>query len=359
MTPRQRQVLFSLAVSLGAVVLALICGAVILVIIGADPWAAFRTLLFRPFSSKFGLSETLVKTGPLLLVGLGIIIAFRSGMLNIGAEGQMLAGTTAGSALALALPGLPAVILLPLTCLAGFLAGAVWGGIPGWLKARLGVNEILSTIMMNQIAIQGLLFLISGPMIDPDQVAYGTGQPQSAELPKAAWLPRLVPQTRLHLGVAIALALAVLVYVFLWRTVLGYRLRAVGANQAAARYAGIAVERHLVLAMVLSGGLAGLAGIFEVMGVHHRLLEGVSAGYGFSGIVAALFGKLHPVGAVPASFLFGALLVGAEMMQRAVGVPAAVVITMEGLVVIFVVSSDILARRRARQAALQAQEATG
>ncbi|MBN1487819.1 MAG: ABC transporter permease [Anaerolineae bacterium] len=330
---------------IGAVVGALLVGALLLLIAGANPLVAYRAMLIGPLSSRYGITEALVKATPLLLVGLGIVIAFRSGILNIGGEGQMVIGALAGSACALALPDLPGILLLPMTLLSSFLAGAVWGGIPGWLKARLSVNEILSTIMLNSIALQLVTFMLRGPLIDPQEIAYGTGFPQTAQLPEQSWLPRLIPRTRLHWGFVVALLLAGLVYVFLWRTSLGYRMRAVGAQKEAARYGGIQVENSLVLAMALSGGFAGLAGMVEVLGIHHRLLDGISAGYGFSGIVAALFGQLHPLGTIPAAILFGALTLGADMMQRAVEVPAAIVLTIQGLVVLFVVGSDVLMRR--------------
>jgi simple sugar transport system permease protein len=164
-------------------------------------------------------------------------------------------------------------------------------------------------------------------------------------MPESIWLSRLIPGTRLHTGLILAVVLAILVYVFLWRTTIGYRMRAVGAGPEAARYGGIRVEFYLVLAMALAGALAGLAGSVEVLGVHHRALEDISAGYGFSGIVAALFGRLHPLGTIPAAILFGALILGADMMQRAVNIPAAIVMAVQGLVILFVVSSDIFLRR--------------
>ncbi len=229
----------------------------------------------------------------------------------------------------------------------GFLAGALWGFIPGILKARLGVNEILSTVMMNAIALQFMNFLLRGPLIDPAGVKAGTFLAQSERLPEQVWLPRLVPQTLLHAGAILALVLAVVVYIFLWRTTIGYRIRAVGLNPDASRYAGINVPFYQALSLTLAGGFAGLAGVVEVIGVQHRLLEGITSGYGFTGIVAALFGGLHPLGTIPASLLFGSLLVGADKMQRAVQVPSALIDTILGLVVLFVVGSQYWARRRA------------
>jgi len=337
---RSRGIFIQIIVLLAAFAGALLIGALFLVLAKSDPIKAYGVMFTGPFSDKFGITETLVRATPLLLVGLGIVISFRSGIINIGAEGQILAGAIGAAAVATFLPDMPALLLLPLVFLVGGLSGAVWGGIAGWLKARLAVNEILSTVMLNQIAFQLYQFLLRGPLIDPQEASYGTGVPQTAIIPQQIWLTRLIPGTRLHSGLIFALVMAVLVYVFLWRTSTGYRMRAVGAGPEAARYAGIKVEWYLVLAMALAGGMAGLAGVVEVTGVHHRAIEGISAGYGFSGIVAALFGRLHPLGTIPAAVLFGALLLGADMMQRAVNIPAAMVMVIQGLVVLFVVSSD-------------------
>lgn len=332
-----------------AVALALLIGAGMLLALGADPLKAYSAMLQGAAGSVSGITQTLVKATPLLLVGLGITIAFRGGVINIGGEGQLIVGALAATAMALAFPEWPGVILLPLALAAGVAGGATWGGVPGVLKARLGVNEILSTIMMNQIAIQLSNYLLRGPMIDPAEIARGTQIAQSAQLPQQVWLIRLVPRTLLNGGAIIAVVMAVLVYIFLWRTTIGYRIRAVGLNAEAARYAGIRVPVYQALALALGGAFAGLAGAVEVLGVQHRMMEGLSGGYGFSGIVAALFGKLHPLGAIPASILFGGLLVGADKMQRAVQVPSALIGALQGLVVLFVVSSDIWARYRARR----------
>ena len=332
-------------VSLAALIGALLIGAIFILLAKSDPVRAYKVMLTGPFSSSFGLTETLVRTTPLLLTGLGIIISFRSGVLNIGGEGQILIGAIAAAGVALKFETLPSLILFPLVLLSGAAAGGIWGGIAGFLKARLNVNEILSTVMLNQIAAQLYLLLIRGILIDPQEVAYGTGVPQTALVPSAVWLSRLIPGTRLNTGFILALVLAVAVYVLLMKTTVGYRLRAVGAGPEAAKYAGINVPFYMVLSMFLAGALAGLAGTVEVLGVHHRALEDISAGYGFSAIVAALFGRLHPIGIIPASILFGALILGADMMQRAVSIPAAIVMVIQGFIILFVVGSDIFIRR--------------
>lgn len=332
-----------------AVPLALLIGAVMLLAMGVNPLEAYRALVQGAFGNVSGFTQTLVKATPLLLVGLGVTIAFRGGVINIGGEGQILVGGISATALAVGFHTWPGWILLPACLIVATLSGAVWGGIPGVLKARMGVNEILSTVMMNAIALQLANYLLRGPMIDPAEIEAGTRIAQSALLPQQVWLARLIPRTLLHTGAIMAVVLAVLVYIFLWRTTTGYRIRAVGLNPNAARYAGIRVPLYQALALVLGGAFAGFAGGIEVLGIQHRMVEGMSGGYGFSGIVAALFGKLHPLGVIPASVLFGGLLVGSDRMQRAMQVPSALIVALLGLVVLFVVSSEIWGRLRARR----------
>jgi simple sugar transport system permease protein len=329
---------------------ALAIGAIMLLVLGANPFEAYGALIEGAFGSSNALADTVVKATPLLLVGLGICISFRANVINIGGEGQMIIGALTATALGLAYPNASGWLMIPLSMLLGFLGGALWGGIPGFLKAYFNVNEILSTIMMNAIAVQLMNYLLSGPMIDPTQLSKASRIPQTARLSQAFDLPRLVP-TRLHLGAGIAVVLAVLVYILLWRTTLGYRIRAVGQNPNASKYAGIEVKKQIVLALLLSGAFAGLAGATQVFGVNHRMItDGSATGFtgsaGFNGIVAALFGQLHPLGTIPASFLFGALLVGANKLQRVVQVPSALIIALNGLVVVFVVASDIWRRKR-------------
>ena len=336
-----------------ATLAALVLGAVMLLLLKVNPIAAYAALWQGAFGSSNAFAETLVKATPLLLVALGICISFRGDVINIGGEGQMIVGALLATWVGLTSTHLPGWLVITLAMLAGFLGGAIWGGIPGVLKAYFRVNEILSTVMMNAIAVQLMNFLLSGPMIDPSQAELASKIPQTARLLEVFRLPRLVP-TRLHLGALVAVILAILVYVLLWRTTLGYRIRAVGQNPHASRYAGIKVQRYVVLALLLSGAFSGLAGATQVFGVNYRMItDGSSSGFtgsaGFNGIVAALFGQLHPVWSIPASILFGALLVGANSMQRVVQVPSALVTALNGLVVVFVVSSAIWRKRRQRK----------
>jgi len=336
-----------------ATLAALLLGAVMLLFLKVNPIEAYGALWEGAFGSSNAFAETLVKATPLLLVGLGICISFRGDVINIGGEGQMIVGAILATWVGLTFTGLPGWLVITLAMLAGFAGGGIWGGIPGFLKAYFNVNEILSTVMMNAIAVQLMNFLLRGPMIDPSQAQLASKIPQTARLEEIFRLPRLVP-TRLHLGALIAVILAILVYILLWRTTLGYRIRAVGQNPHASRYAGIKVPRYVVLALLLSGAFSGLAGATQVFGVNYRMItDGSASGFtgsaGFNGIVAALFGQLHPIWTIPASILFGALLVGANKMQRVVQVPSALVIALNGLVVVFVVSSEIWRKRRQRR----------
>jgi simple sugar transport system permease protein len=344
---------------IAAVVGALVVGAIMLLLLGANPIAGYIALFQGAFGSTNSIADTAVKATPLLLVGIGICISFRGGVINIGGEGQMILGALGAITLGLIFPTGPGWLIIILALLIGFLAGGIWGGIPGYLKARFNVNEILSTIMMNAIAVQLMNLLLRGPLIDTTQKG-AARIPQTPRLADAFDLPRLVP-TRLHLGTLLAIILAFAVYFFLWRTTIGYRIRAVGLNPNASRYAGINVPQNIVLSLLLSGAFAGLAGAVQVYGVNHFMItDGTAAGFtgsaGFNGIVAALFGQLHPLGTIPASFFLGALLVGANKLQRVTQVPGALLTALNGLVVVFVVSSEIWRRHRAKARAIKRVE---
>ena len=357
-----------------ALLLALIVSSILLVALSANPIEAYSAMLEGAFGTENATAETLVKATPILFVAIGITIAFRGGMINIGGEGQMICGALAGTTIALILGPLrvnpelaqadiqPDLIIITLSLIGGFLAGALFGGLAGFLKAYFDVNEILSTIMLNQIAVQMMNFLLNGILLDPE--AAGVNNiPKTARLVTSAQLPRLsIPigdpaifaRTRLHWGLIIAIVLGIIVFIFMWRTSLGYKIRAVGESERASRYAGISVKRQMTFSMFLAGGFAGLAGVVQVLGLQYRLqTDGSPAGFtgsaGFNGIVAALFGGLNPIGAIPASAFFGGLLVGAQKMQREVGVPASLITAVNGLIVVFVVSSELFIRRRARR----------
>ncbi len=338
-------------IPLSAVFTALLIGAAMLISLGANPISGYFTMFSAAFGSLDGIANTSVKSIPLLLVGVGICIAFRANVINIGGEGQMVIGALMATAVALSLPNMPSPILIPLTMLIGALGGAIWGGIAGALKAYFNVSEILSTIMLNIVAVQIMNFLLRGPMIDPGEIERGTRIPQTARLPHASDLPILIEGMRMHLGFIVAILVAVGAYFLLWRTSLGFRLRSVGHSTDATRYAGISVRRNIVGALAISGAMSGIAGAILVFGSesHRMVTDGSSTGFtgsaGFNGIVVALLAGLHPVWSIPSAMLFGGMLVGANALQRAAQVPSALIIALNGLIVIFVVSSEFFRQR--------------
>ena len=341
-----RDWLVQFGMALLAVALALLVGAVIILLMGASPVAAYRAILYGAFGNINNLSETVVKAAPLVLAGAGLAVAYRANMWNIGAEGQIYVGGLAAICVGLYLGHLPPVIVLPLAALAGFVGGALWAGIAGILKVRLGIDEVINTIMLNYIAILGVNWLIHGPLKDP-----AAGFPRTAMIPINAQLPILIPRTRLHLGVVMAIVLAILLQWLLWRTSLGYRIRAVGQNRTAARYGGINVGRAMMIAMFISGGMAGLAGMNQATGLHFRMLQDISGGIGFTAIAVALLAGNQPIATLLSGFILAALDVGANAMQIRAGVPIEVVKIIQGLVILFVVGREffnrrILARRR-------------
>ncbi|MCC6616251.1 MAG: ABC transporter permease [Anaerolineae bacterium] len=355
-----------------SLIAALAVASLLLIALNADVGQAYAALLEGAFGTQNAFAETLVKAIPVMFVAIGICVAFRANVINIGGEGQMIAGALAGTTATLALSGAPSLVIIVAALAAGFLAGALYGGLAGFLKAQFNVNEILSTIMLNQVAVQMMNFLLNGPLLDPSEQGLNH-IPKTARIVAEAQLPRLViglpdgtllfDRTRLHYGLLIAIVLAAVIYIILWRTPIGYRIRAVGYNERASRYAGISVGRQMVLSMFLAGGCAGLAGVVQVLGLQYRLqTDGSPAGFtanaGFNGIVAALFGGLNPFGAIPASILFGGLLVGAQNMQRDLGIPASLITTINGIVVVFVVSSQILVKWRGRRRAQQSTTRT-
>jgi len=341
---------------------ALLVGAVMLAALGADPLTAYHALLSGAFGSSYALGSTAVKAVPLLLVGVGICIAFRANVFNIGGEGQIAMGGLAGTATALALPGLPSPVLIPLVLIAGAAGGAVWGAIPGAFKAYFNANEILSTIMLNLVAVQLMNYLLAGPMVDRSATGSVGGLiPQTRLLSKSSWLPILVPGTQLHLGVLVSVLVAIGAYVLLWRTSFGFRVRAVGLSRDAATYAGMPVRRTITLAMALSGAMCGLAGSMLVFGsISHRMvtdgsLNGFTGSAGFNGIVVALFGGLNPLWTILSAFVFAGLLVGGTSMQVVTNVPSDLIVALNGIVVVFVVALEYT-RRRARAADAAARQ---
>ncbi|MBC7265205.1 MAG: ABC transporter permease [Chloroflexi bacterium] len=277
------------------------------------------------------ITESLVASTPYIFGGLAVALGFRCGLFNIGAEGQIGIGALAAAWVGYSITGLPQFIHLPLAILAGALGGAFWAAIPGYLKAKTGAHEVVNTIMMNWISFRLSDWLLNGPMKAPGY------RPITPNIEPTATLPRFFPSPiRFHAGFFLALAIAGLVYWFLFKTTLGFEIRTVGANPRAARYAGMSITRNIILAMVFSGALAGLAGASQVLGVDHWVGQGFSAGYGFDSIALALLGKSHPGGVVLASLLFGTLRSGATRMQSLAGIPIDIISIIQGLVIMFV-----------------------
>lgn len=331
--------LADLALATGAVLAALVVGALLIEAAGLNAVDGYVALWKGAFGSVRSTAETLVRFCPLALSALSVLVGFRAGFFTIGVEGQLYMGALASTVVALFLPGLPPVILVPLALAAGVLAGTAWALLAGVLKIRFGVNEVISTIMLNYIAVLFVDFMVRGPIKEA-----GSNLQNTALITQSAWLPVMLERSRLHIGVLFPILVAVLVSVFLWRTSAGYRLRVVGANPGAARHAGINVNKSILLAVAISGAIAGLAGAVEIQGVFHRLQAGIASSHGYTAIAITLVGKMLPSATILASVLFAALSVGATMMQMKAAVPLPVTNLIQGLVILFVVGSDVFKR---------------
>ncbi len=346
-------VFFALA-PVWAVLGALLLGAVFIAAAGIGPVAAYGALLQGAFGTLSGFGLTIQKTVPLLFAGLGVAFAFRCGLFNIGGEGQLYIGALFGGWLALTFTDLPAPILLPAVLIASFIGGGIWGAVPGLLRAKWQKSEVITTILMNYIGFWFVSFTLHGPL----QESRGY-YPQSEILPGASWLPIIWDAAHVHVGIILALLAAAAVYVVMWRTTIGYQIRAVGSNPQSAEYSGIPVVRSMVLAMFVSGGLMGLAGAAEILGVQHRLSDFFSPGYGFDGIAVALLGYTHPVGVSLAALFFGGMRAGFNAIQRTEGLPLAMAQVVQGLTLILVVASVALPRLRALLRRKEAASAGG
>ncbi|HLE23899.1 MAG TPA: ABC transporter permease [Anaerolineales bacterium] len=359
-----------------AVLSGLILGGVLIAVTSQDVWQAFRVsvlqgigtafvVVFRAYAALFAgafgnpvqmvvalqsgdplavrrafnpILESMVAATPYIFAGLSVALAFRGGLFNIGAEGQIFVGAITATYVGYALVGLPAILHLPLALAAGALGGALWGYIPGWLKARTGAHEVINTIMMNYIAFRLSDWLLTGPMMRPDSF-----NPVSPTIQVSAMLPRFFADPiRFHLGFFFALLVAYLVYWFLFRTTWGFNLRTAGSNPNAARYAGINTGRWIILTMSLAGALAGLAGTNEVLGVNHNLAMAFSSGYGFDSIALALLGRSHPLGVVLASLFFGTLRSGARRMQVVSGIPIDIISVIQAMILAFMAAPAII-----------------
>ncbi len=335
-----------------SVALAVLIGSVIIWLSGGSPGVAFAAMFKGAFGGQRQIGETLLRATPLLFAGLAVAYGFRAGLFNIGAEGQLFMGGLAAAFLGLELAGLPMAVSLPLILLGGALAGAAWAFIPAVLKAKIGAHEVITTMMFTYIGRYIVSWLVTGPLRD-----IGGSAPQTAELPMSSRLPKLhevltfLEPTRAHIGFFVGVLCAVIVLLVLRYTVMGYEARAVGFNPSASKAGGISIARTTVKSLCFSGALAGLAGCAEVMGVHYRLFDQFSAGFGFTGIAVALLAKNNPIGVIAAALLFGGLSAGAGTMQLEADVPQDLIFILQAIIIFLVAAETIVtwAVQRARK----------
>ncbi len=340
--------LASAGITLSALVLAFIIAGVLFIPFGANPFSAFIELFSEAFGSVRGFGQTLVQAIPLILIAQATIVIWRSGMGYIGFEGCFTIGAAAASWVALGgTPQgmwimLPVWAFWPVVLMVAFIAGALWAAMVGIMRVRFGGNDVLISLMANYVAAFLVQYLVSGPMRAVGDL------PQTPLLPMQSWLPFIMHGSRAHMGLAIALVCSLLVWVLIRKTPVGYEMIVSGMNAKAARYGGINVVRRQMLAVLLGGGMAALAGLCMVLGVQHRLMDGLSGGVGFVGVIVALLARLNPLVVIPTAILYGGLQVGGSAMQRDSGLPTSVIFILESLVVLLILAGDILRYYRLR-----------
>ncbi len=334
---RRFERIFNLLVPVAAILLALVVVGVIIAVQGASPFEAYAALFESAFGNAYNIANTLNTAAPLLLTGLGIALAARAGIINLGGEGQIIFGGIFATLAGTSFPGIPAALHIPVTLLAGFLGGMLWAALPGWFFAKYGTNFMITTILLNDIALGILNWLVKGPMVEPPGF-----QPQSALLANTARLPVILPGTRLHMGIVLALALALVAYVLIYKTSFGHDLRALGENPLAARHSGINIIGMQFLVVLVAGGLAGLAGATEIMGSQFRLRAGFLNNYGYEALAVCMLGQKHPLGVVIAAVMFGALKAGRGGMVRAANLPTSLSLVLSGVIIFFVAVSTAL-----------------
>lgn len=325
-----------------AVALTLVVGAVVFTLLGYDGFGAVREIFVTPLFNPYRWQDLLVKAAPLAMIAVGLSVGFRANVWNIGAEGQYVMGGLAGTGIALLTMDATGPWILPLMVVAGMVGGMVWAAVPAFLRTALGVSEILSSLMLNYVAIQILYYLMRGPWKDP----MGFNFPQTAMFSADQTLPFVVPGTLIHLGIPVALALALTLWFAVSRTVAGFQVRVVGLSPQAARYGGFRETRVVWMTMALGGALAGLAGIFEAAGPFGQMVPSFPVGYGFTAIIVAFLGRLHPLGIVLAALVLALTYVGGESAQTAIGLPAAAIGVFQAMMLFFLLAVDILVRYR-------------
>lgn len=300
-----------------AVIFTFLITSILVVLVDANPLAAYYYFLVDPLSSRVSAIEVLVKSTPLLLTGAAVTFAFIGGFWNIGAEGQLYAGATAATAIGIQMHNVSPWVALPLMIIGGFLAGMLWALAPALMKVKLAIDEVVTTLLLNSVALFIVSALLNGPWRNPV-----SQWPQSPEIAPAAIFPKLIPRSRLHLGFILAVVIIIALWFVFTRTSFGLRMRAVGLGAQAARFAGINVERTMLSAALISGGIAGLAGVSEVAGIHYHLIDAISPGYGYTGIIIATLGTLNAWGVALAALFIGLIDTGSQTVSRALGVPA-------------------------------------
>jgi len=336
-----------------SVFLGLASAGVLMLFLGHNPAAVYGDLFSFAFRDIYNIADIFAKAAPLILTGLAFAFAFRAGLFNIGAQGQFYLGAVASAACALSFPSLPSWLLLPLCAAASMAAGGLWAGMTGYFKARFNANEFLVSMMSTYVAVAIMDFLVRSPLRE----AKGE-YPQTDVLAEAAWIPSFLPGTRFHWGFFLALAAAGAAWVLLWKTTLGFRMRAVGKNRSAARFAGISEKSVFVSVFLVSGAFAGLAGFLEVNGVQHMVVQGFNPLLGAEGIGIAVLGSTHPLGVVLSALLFGALKVGGLLVTQTSSVPSSIIAILEGFVMLYVILSFYL-RHRLRRAGARRRAAAG
>jgi simple sugar transport system permease protein len=327
-----------------AVALTMIAGLGLFAVLGKDPIEALRIIFFRPLTTLNGLSELTVKASPLVLIAIGLSIGFRAGIWNIGAEGQYTIGAIAGGSVALAVYPMNGLWLLPLMCLAGALGGILWAAIPAFLRSHFGTSEILVSLMLVYVAILLLSVLVHGPLRDPE----GLNFPESRLFQDSASLPVIVTGKRAHVGFLVALAAVAAAWVLLGRHIVGFQVKVLGQAPEAARFAGYSERRLIWICFIVSGALAGLAGLFEAAGPVGQLVPALPVGYGFTAIIVAFLGRLNPIGILLAGFLMALTYIGGEAAQIAMSLPSATTSVFQGMLLFFLLASDVLVNYRLR-----------
>lgn len=327
-----------------AIFISFIFTSIIILFAKKNPISAFYNIFYGALGTRLGLMETIVKTTPLMLTGVAVSIAFTGKFWNIGAEGQLYAGALAATWVGIMNLPLPTPVYILLEIIVGFIAGALWGVIPGILKAKYKVDDVVTTLLMNSIMIYLVTAILEGPWRDPV-----TSWPQSVMIAANAEFPKLITRSRVHFGIVVALATIAIVYILLKYTKLGFEIRATGSKSEAAYFLGINTTKTIIITAIISGGIAALAGVGEVAGLHYHLTDNISPGYGYTGIIIAMLSGLNPIAVIFASFFFGIIITGAQYMSRVTGVTSFIADVVQGIILLSMLGMMLLQEYRIRR----------